>query len=178
MNCAGFERWLDEGMEAAEEEAALAHAASCPGCARASEALRIIEDFLRGPLPAVPGSFTRIVMERIAGERASARRRWRPMVEPGLPLWVRFLAEPATVLAFFLVALLGGWGGQIAEGVDEGIAFLLALELPDIIGPSLPGAGQGSPARTVLFFGLTLGAVPVLSVALYRAIRGLFCLCP
>src|SRR5262245_2618681 len=93
MNCAAFERWLDEGAPQDLAAAAQAHASQCARCAAAERAARSLELALSATATPAPAGFTERVMARVGG-RAQA-----PALLPALPWWIRAAMEPATVLA-------------------------------------------------------------------------------
>jgi len=69
---------------------------------------------------------------RIACGDERMQERWIPGLEPGLPIWVRFLATPEIVLAAILGGVLILRGVQIAR---------LAAELGgSLMGPMMPRA--------------------------------------
>lgn len=104
MDCERFERWLNEGMEAAVDAEGHAHAASCPRCGAALTAARALDAALGRPAVVAPADFAERVMARVARARAARRFAW---IEPDtLPWWVRAAAEPATALSLALAALV------------------------------------------------------------------------
>ena len=170
MNCADFERWLDEAMPAKDAGAAKSHAVLCPACARAWEAQRSLDLLLgEGPAPAPP-LFTERIMKRVAAER---RYRGAPGADPEvaeLPWWTRVFAEPSTVLAFVVASFLIGWGGKLWS-VGKAVASAL-------MGAGAP-AWISSITRELLEFrssaSITLGlmglaALAIVCVGLYRGV--------
>jgi hypothetical protein len=104
MDCERFERWLNEGMDAAAGAEVHAHAASCAGCGAALAAARALDAALGQPAVVAPADFAERVMERVARARAARRLTW---IEPEvLPWWVRAAAEPVTALSLALAALV------------------------------------------------------------------------
>jgi hypothetical protein len=104
MDCERFERWLNEGMDAAAGAEVHAHAASCAGCGAALAAAHALDAALGQPAVVAPAGFAERVMERVARARAARRLTW---IEPEvLPWWVRAAAEPVTALSLALAALV------------------------------------------------------------------------
>jgi len=108
MNCAEFERWLDEGRPDADRAAAMAHRDACAECGERLAAHVALEETLRQRFAVAPATFTERVMARLP-ERAF-RHALPTDLEPVLPWWIRALQEPATVLAFVTAALVLGTG--------------------------------------------------------------------
>jgi len=105
MNCELFERWLDDGRPEAERAAAEAHAARCASCAEALRVALELETLLAAPPAAAPPALTEHVMARIASAEAT-RARLPAAESPVLAWWIEAAAEPATVLAAALAALV------------------------------------------------------------------------
>jgi len=104
MDCERFERWLNEGREAATDAGGHAHAASCARCGAALAAARALDAALASPAVVAPADFVERVMERVARARQARLLTW---IEPEvLPWWVRAAAEPVTVLSLALAALV------------------------------------------------------------------------
>lgn len=113
MSCSEFARWLDQGMPAADAPAANAHAASCAACAHALATAIELEALLTAVPAAAPAGFAGRVMARVdAAEQALAYSSPIPAVE-AVPWWVRAAADPATVGAFVVAALLAGFGNRL-----------------------------------------------------------------
>lgn len=178
MTCSDFERWLDEGMPVAQEEAAALHERSCIRCAAAHAAAREVEFLLSaGPAPAPAGLSSRIMarIDRQATARAATIRS-----EPALPWWVEWTREPAGTLSLVLAALLiwrGSWiwaqvqalvrAAPLVEWFHSAGAALAAARAPDLtpfLIPWLPAAGWMP--------GVSVG-LPLIAVALLVA-RPLF----
>jgi len=136
MTCADFERWLDEGKPASGPDAARAleasaHAESCALCAQARRAAVEIEGMMSRATPQASPAFVDRVMARIEAEPRTVPAVPAP---PSLlyPWWVRSAAEPASVLAFLLAALLAwriDWVGaavRLIAGVARSFASLVA----------------------------------------------------
>ncbi len=104
MDCARFERWLNEGMGETAGAAGHAHAVSCARCGAVLAAARALDAALERSAIVAPADFTARVMERVARARLARRLTW---IEPEvLPWWVRAAAEPATALSLALGALV------------------------------------------------------------------------
>src|SRR5262249_21385731 len=97
MDCATFERWLDEGRPEPEAGTARVHTRDCPRCARLLVIDRALDQALRAAPTRAPLAFTDRVMARI-GPRSM------PMLGPAMPWWIRAASEPATVLALIAAA--------------------------------------------------------------------------
>jgi len=119
MNCGSVERWLDEGMPAASEAAAHAHAARCPVCgprlARAGR-LETILSAAASLTPPAPAGFADRVLARVDAERArragaGVRAAASPVRRPahGLAWWLRTGADPALPLGIALASVLLGF---------------------------------------------------------------------
>lgn len=113
MNCAAFDRWLDEGMPPGSAEEARRHALACAACAVSLRAAEAVEAALLGEPIAAPAGFADRVMERVAAEAPA-----RPFLPvdldgPPLPLWLRCLMQPSMVLAGILAACLIDWGPEL-----------------------------------------------------------------
>jgi hypothetical protein len=110
-NCSEFDRWLDQGRPKERAAAAEAHASTCARCARTLAAeLAIVAAFalpVGGTVeePAAPVGFTDRVMARVAASNAT-RRSLSPTPANDLPWWVSAAAEPVTVFAALLAALV------------------------------------------------------------------------
>lgn len=161
MNCAAFDRWLDDGMPEAEAPAAAAHAAACPRCARALEAALVLETVLAQPSAAAPAGFDARVWERI--DAIEARARALPAApEPvtGLAWWIAVAAEPAVALALGLAAValwqvhtIAYFGAVLLLVIKSGLAGLAHVVAP-LAAPYLtPQAAPG----IVLLLGAALG---------------------
>ncbi len=103
MTCERFEAWLDEGMPEPGRAEAERHARSCERCAASWEAALAVEAMMAAPAPAPPDTFTAVVMSRVRAESVDAAV---AVVESSVPWWVRVAAEPATVLAMLLAAVV------------------------------------------------------------------------
>lgn len=138
MNCAAFERRLDERGPDGLGGDALAHAAECARCARTRRDARAIEVLLSAP-PAGQASedFTRRVMARVDDARREAFVGRAPFVPDAVlpPLWLRLLAEPAVLLSLGLAAVL-------ALAAGPGLAALGAFAASLAREPAATGAAS------------------------------------
>ena len=123
MNCLAFDRLLDDGDLTALSADALAHARGCVGCARALRAAQSLEQALQRALaapaaaaqPALSTAFTDRVLAQVRtrgvrrGVRHGVRRGVRyvvPSERRVLPWWVEAFAQPASMLACGVLALV------------------------------------------------------------------------
>jgi hypothetical protein len=170
VNCSEFARWLDQGMPAADAAAANAHAGSCAACARALEVALDLDTLLTAVPAAAPAAFTDQVMARVAAaEHALAHSAPLPAVE-AIPWWVRAAADPATVGAFVVAALLAGFGNRL-------LALAAAASWQQLVAP-LAGWGEALSERLAslalepaAWLGIGLAVLPLVLYAtlfLYR----------
>ncbi len=103
-DCAGFERWLDEGTPPDGAVEARAHADACARCAAALAMARELDDALARAAVRAPAGFAARVMERVA--RARIERLASLLATDTLPWWVRAAAEPAAAISLALAALV------------------------------------------------------------------------
>jgi hypothetical protein len=171
-DCARFARWLDDGMPPAGAAAHEAHASGCPGCAAALADARALDRALAGALAAAPGGFTDGVMRRVERARLVRLAAW---LEPDLlPWWVRAAAEPSSVLACALAALVL-WQYPLLARLSTSAWQLLSG--PTVSGLlRLPGLAAGPPGLAILadpyvLAGLGLAGLPFAwwaGLAVYR----------
>lgn len=178
LDCAAFERWLDEGRPAAGARAMRAHAEGCARCARAlAAALELDAALARPALAAAPADFTATVMRRVRQVRLARAAAGALPVTPALAWWVRVAADPVTALALVLAAGLL-WGREplwaLAAALSHRLTALgsLSLDLPGAARVTIeaPAAIQAFTSPTVLL-GLGVALVPVVlwaSWSLYR----------
>ncbi len=176
MKCREFDRWLDDGMPEAGATASHTHAAACARCDSSLAAARELDALLEAPAIAAPPRFTGRVMARVA--QASAARVSAPWTLTNeMPWWVRAAADPATLLAAAVAALVV-WRAdallRFAAVVPAAIAGAWR-RAPDAAGEWLArGAGfTGVPAFAdpAVQLGLALALASLLTVAsvpLYR----------
>lgn len=127
MNCAAFERWLDDGMPSNQAPVARAHAASCARCAAALRVTLELDELLRAPAARAPESFTTRVLDRVVEiEHHGAALRPAPTL-PVFDWWVRAAAHPAVVLAAALAALVVWQQSAVLAGTRK--LFWLAAHL-------------------------------------------------
>jgi hypothetical protein len=170
IDCAGFERWLDDGADAALAAGMHAHAAGCAGCAAALAAMAEIDAALAAA-PAAPAGFTDAVMARVEHvSRAPARA---PAVADDMPWWVAILQQPAVVLASLLAALVL-WRADLllaatvaaAAWISEAgraIGALAAARLGDLApAASTTTAATAWDTGHLMVTALALGLAPVL----------------
>ncbi|MBI5708846.1 MAG: hypothetical protein HZC42_00835 [Candidatus Eisenbacteria bacterium] len=176
MDCASFERWLDEGSPGARAREAQAHAGACPRCAAAHAVALELDALLAAP-PAAPAGLADRVMARI--ERAREARARVPAIAAAgaLPWWVRVAAEPAAALALVLAGLLL-WTHDLAVALSAGALAGASRWLAGVasgLGDSI--AAGGLPAvphvwtEPVVVLGLAVALAPALAWAglgLYR----------
>ena len=136
MNCAAFERWLDDGGPEAGALEARAHARTCARCARALDAMLEVEAALANT-PAAPPGFTDRVMARVAvtpqaapAPRAVAGGLAGPLLPSAFPWWVRIAMEPAVLLAAVLAALFVRFSAPILSGASRVQAWLAHAQVP------------------------------------------------
>jgi len=184
MDCREFDRWLDAGMPAARAADTEAHARGCGRCARALAAERaIVAAFALTPVAAggvgaseasAPQGFTDRVMARVAASNVT-RRSLAPVPVSDVPWWVAAAAEPATVLAALLLALVV-WQPKtmfsaalsVARVIMNGVGRNTGVESPERwLGPNL----SALISNPVASMGLWLAALPLalwLGYELYR----------
>jgi len=104
MTCADFTRWLDEGLPAADEADARAHAAGCARCAAELAAAEVIDTALARAAFTAPAGLTGAVMARVAA--VEARRAAPVPARDVFPWWVRIAGDPAVAGAMLLGGLL------------------------------------------------------------------------
>lgn len=105
MTCAEFDRWLDEGMRAADAAAARTHAGACARCATALEAALAIEaafsdaSVAERAFPAVraPEGFASSVMARVGDLEPAIVPRIAEATEQRW--WIRFVTDPVAVVS-------------------------------------------------------------------------------
>jgi hypothetical protein len=184
MNCREFDRWLDAGMPVAQAAEAEAHVLGCARCAR----LRAAERAIAAAFAVTPGAaagasaseasapegFTDRVMARVAASNVT-RRSLAPLPVNDVPWWVAAAAEPATVLAALLMALVL-WQPKtmlstalsVARVILNGVGGNTEVASPERwLGPSL-SALISDPVASM---GLWLAALPLalwLGYELYR----------
>lgn len=176
MNCAGVDRWLDEGSPAASQMEALAHARICARCLAALSAADALESLLSSVTAPAPAGFADRVMARVA-----ATAQVRPLIPVSelmpffqtVPWWVRVAREPASLLAMLLASVLV-WQGDalfaLATGGAAQVAAWLGRVLPASatpVPPVLPGA---DPLPVVwlepaVLSAIVLGALPLAVMA-------------
>jgi len=167
MNCAAFERWLDEGLPASEAPAARAHAESCAACAASLRAAEAIETQLAHASFVAPADLTARVMARV--DAIEARRLApRPVFGWGdaFPWWVRAASDPATAAATMLcAALFWKWDLVAAAGITA-FTWLaqVAMQAPPVR-PFTFGTGLGVQLALMM---VVLPAVALLALAAYR----------
>jgi hypothetical protein len=189
MNCAAFDRWLDEaGSEresgaardsaaAREADAAHAHAAGCARCAAALAASHAIDALLGAPAVAAPPAFTDAVMRRVAAASRARAARPAPWIESSaMPLWVRAAAEPPAVFAALLAALVAWRGDALMRaaavaGAAAGGAWRAA---PHAIGAWLAGAAPREASSAFSDPGVRLGLMMVAATMLCVASAPLY----
>jgi hypothetical protein len=176
MTCAEFDLWLDQGRPAERAPEAQAHARGCARCAALLAVELEIASAFAAPLasPAAPAGFTDRVMARVAAS-SQTRRSFAPVPENDLPWWVFAAAEPATVLAALLAALVV-WQPRAMFSAAMSLAQVIATALgqstgvvsvQSLLGPDLAVLFTNPTAR----FGLMLALVPFvlwLGYQLYR----------
>jgi len=170
MNCADLKRWLNEGMPQGSERDAREHAGRCAGCATSLRAQLEIEALLsgesRGRVETPPRFVDRVMAEVLAADRSAPRIELWPAL-PALPWWALAAADPATVLACVLVALLAwriDWLGDLARLAGN----LGSRYVTQPLGQTWSTMGLDRPAVTL---GFELIAIPALawgSLLLFR----------
>ena len=189
MNCLEFERLLDEGEPGPAFAGtplgaeALAHARTCPACARSLARARSLERALEAHFSRtldVPEGFTDRVMTRV--ERGEARGvRWLTLPEP-LPAWTRAAAEPSVALALVALGLLM-WRSDLWLAGARSAWAALALA-PDRVRAGFEAIGLGpvqqafaplfatAPGTTwAVGLGLLLGVAPLVALCGWLAWR-------
>jgi hypothetical protein len=168
VSCAAFERWLDEGRPDAGASGALAHAGTCPRCAKLLE----LEEALAGAATVrAPAGFTDAVLARIHAEPARAARparavpgRLQALLGPAVAIAVTaipLLLLQRPLLARLAATFVGGWGG-IAWPHAPSLAALAA-------GAWQPVAALA--AQPVLLGGIGLGLAPALLLGAWQLFR-------
>lgn len=174
-DCASFERWLDEGADAAFETSMRAHADSCGRCALAWAAMAEIDAWWSAPI-ATPAGFADAVMARIE----------HPTPVPGaavvedMPWWVAIIQQPAVVLAAGAAALVLWRGGMLVSlasaaatwsiGITESAGATALAWTASLGGASLGGASLATRSAfggqsTLVTVGLAVGLAPVVALA-------------
>lgn len=165
MDCAAFERWLDEGMPSESAADARRHSEECPICERSHRAALAVESaFLDDPV-SVPVGFSDRVMDRIEAEGGLRPHLPVDLEGPPLPLWIRCLTQPSVVLAGLLAACIVVWGPHLLR---------LGLDLYAVIGLGFADlARSGFLQRNAWALGTLglclVGLLPFAARALYRA---------
>lgn len=165
MDCAAFERWLNEGMPSGSADDARRHSTDCPICMASLRAAMAIESaFLVDPM-SVPQGFSDRVMERVEAEGSARPSLPVDLDGPPLPLWIRCLMQPSVILASLLAACIVAWGPHLLRmGLDLHAA--IAMGFTDL---ATSGFLQRN-AWTLGSLGLCLIAfLPFVGRALYRA---------
>lgn len=162
MDCATFDRWLDEGRPAAGREPARRHAAACPRCGAELTAAHALDDALAQRFATAPSDFTERLFRRIAVEEPLSRPA-PPLVEPSVPWWLRIFQDPAIVLSCLLAAaVLAGSPALLGVGAEW------VRPVADL--PRLVTGWLGSPG--LAWLGLPAVALPLLAVASAALYRG------
>lgn len=119
MNCAAFERWLDEGMPEADTAGASTHAAGCARCAAQLAAAEAIEAGLSRATFSAPPALTDAVMARVAAIEARRILPAAPVIgHDAFPWWARAATDPAAVTATLLCALMvWQWDAVARSGI-------------------------------------------------------------
>ena len=163
MNCAEFDRWLDDGMSRARDQAAREHARSCQRCGAVFAAALDLDAELGAYAAPAPAAFTERVMARVA---AAPRFAPAAVVQgPALAWWVRAAADRAAVLAMVLAGVLI-WRGDAIERMAMSLAdgMLAAarswMSLVSIRPGALPAALTAPFANPLVLLGLSLAALP------------------
>lgn len=187
MNCLAFAQRLDAGDLDALAPEALAHAAGCATCARALAAARALESafvrHLSAREVAAPVGLADAVMARVRLRQAQAHS---ALVNDPTPWWVGAAAQPSSVGAFIIAALLAWRGSWLLEATQRGVAAGanasalgsgwvagLATWSQPIARAFVPSGG--GDWTTALVIGLCLSPLALLAgYALYRAGEGLF----
>jgi len=125
------DRFLMELDALGPDGADVAHAATCPGCARALAAARAIDAQLAGTPATAPIGFTDRVLARVRAETATAPARTPPVVMPValrdvLPEWVRLAAEPRVAGALMVAALVMAYAPRMLALGREGLFAVAA----------------------------------------------------
>jgi hypothetical protein len=163
IDCARFERWLDEGGdEAAAGAEGRAHAASCARCAAALASARALDAALARSAVAAPGGFAERVMERVARARAVRVPGW--IEREVLPWWVRAAAEPVTALSLALGALVL-WQypalARLTAAAFQALANPAVAALMQRMSASASAPGRSGFPGPFLLTGLVLAALPL-----------------
>jgi hypothetical protein len=165
MSCEAFERRLDEEGPESASAAFPGHVAQCARCRAAWIAARGVEAVLSAVPPPAPPGFTDRVLARMA-QADEMRARAKGISAGALPWWVRAAAQPATLLAALLGALVAwrpdallSFGVAAAEAMTARWAQGLGVEvlLRSLLGPEV-AAPFADPAFRL---GLALGLVPL-----------------
>jgi hypothetical protein len=164
--CEAFERWLDAGSPGEGAVEARAHAATCARCAAALAAMNDIDAILAVPAPAAAGDFTDRVMRRVAQVSAarSAAFSWVEEDE-ALPWWVAAAAQPATLFAAALAALVMWRKDALLAGAAAAVhAAGSAWQATSGAAASwlAPLATLGLPSSLAVQTGIALALLPVL----------------
>lgn len=175
MDCAAFERWLDEGSPGAFAREARLHADVCPRCAAAHAAALELDALLASP-PAAPAGLADRVMARIESAR-EARAQASGAVSAGpLPWWVRAAAEPAAALALVLAGLLL-WTHDLATALSAGALATASRWLAGAasgLGDSIAATRLPAVPQVWTEPAVTLGLAVALAPALAWAALGLY----
>ena len=172
IDCAAFERWLDDGADPARASAMHVHAGTCARCAAAWQAMAEVEAWLSTPIPIpAPAGFTDAVMAQVEQLAPTPV----PVVVEDMPWWVAIIQQPAVVLASLVSALVMWRGDDLVAVAAVAAAWILRLVesfganaahwgtvLGD--GDRTPGAASGGPMSLVTI-GLAVGLAPVVAIA-------------
>jgi hypothetical protein len=171
--CADFDRWLDQGADAAFAPAMRAHAADCARCGEALAATEAIDAWLEAS-PVAPARFSDRVMARIERlEQARPTIAWSPVPADDLPWWTAILRQPAVVLAAMVAALVLWRGDALirltltgASSLGSVVSTASARALGGLGGLARNGTGAAQPewlgTGGLLAIGLAVGLTPVL----------------
>jgi hypothetical protein len=153
---------------------ATAHAATCPGCARALAAARAIDAELAAPRSASSAGFTERVMARVRADAAPAPVVVaQPVLTDPMSPWVRLASEPRVAGALVIAALLIAYAERLLAfgrtGLLAAAAWLAGGAVNGLAPVTRPLAALATTDNLRLALTCaTLTMLALLAVPLYR----------
>jgi hypothetical protein len=169
VTCREFLEWLDSGKPESGTKGARVHAESCATCLEELEAAAALELELSRVAASTAPDFVATVMARVAN---SPQTRLAPAPLPSrdwLPWWVRAAAQPATVLAFAVVAVVLWQAGTLISVTGRTVTWLGeqgAMAVTQV------GTFFAPEYRVAAWAGVIMGFAPVIGLLLFGLYRG------